>query len=308
MTKTKIAFAGFMGAILMSVGAANAVTTSVATKGYVDQQVKNVQEVIDGLGDTYVTMQDVADAIDDVDLSAYQTIANISQTLNGLTDEQKATRYPSVAAVAAAIESLDLGLTTEQITQLKELVQSDGVVAQIDSLKTRVDTLTGEGEGSIAKSIADAITEHNTAADGKYQAQSTAAYSLGNATGGWTPLTADEQAVLTSGITAEKVAAYDELAGDEGTIADMQATIDSLDTDINDAENGLKKIVTEIAADVADNADDIAKNAEDIAANTAEIANKITMPAECTAENSTCVLMSSNGTITWTPVTSPVED
>ena len=308
MTKTKIAFAGFMGAILMSVGAANAATTSVATKGYVDQQVKNVQAIVDEVQENYVTLDDVTKAIENVDLSAYQTVANISQTLNGLTDEQKALRYPSVAAVAAAIENLDLGLTTEQITQLKELVQSDGVVAQIDSLKTQVDTLTGDGEGSIAKSIADAITEHTAEADDTYQAKSTAAYSMGNATGGWTALTAAEQAALTSGITAEKVASYDALAGDEGTIAGMQATIDGLDTDINDEENGLKTIVAENAAAIEDNADAIKQNKEDIAANTAAIADKITMPAECTSENSTCVLMVSGGTVAWTPVTSPVED
>lgn len=81
MTKTKIAFAGVMGAILMSVGANAATITSVATKGYVDQEVGKVQTTVDNLGDTYVTMQQVADAIGadlangKIDLSDYQLTA-----------------------------------------------------------------------------------------------------------------------------------------------------------------------------------------------------------------------------------------
>ena len=101
--KTKIVFAGVMGAILMSAGA-NAATTTLATKGYVDQQVGGVNTAITNLDSKYVTIQQVTDAIDrNVDLTPYQTIANISQTLNGLSDEQKAQKYPSVAAVADAI-------------------------------------------------------------------------------------------------------------------------------------------------------------------------------------------------------------
>ena len=43
MKKSNIAFSGFMAAILVSVGAANAVTTQIASKQYVDNKVGSVQ-------------------------------------------------------------------------------------------------------------------------------------------------------------------------------------------------------------------------------------------------------------------------
>lgn len=112
----------------------------------------------------FITINDVNTAIADIDLSGYQTIANISQTLTGLSEEQKAQKYPSVAAVSAAIADLDLGLTDQQIADLKALVESDGVVSQINSLKSSVDTLKGDKNttGSVAKSIADALGDLGT--------------------------------------------------------------------------------------------------------------------------------------------------
>lgn len=318
MTKTKIAFAGFMGAILMSVGAASAATTSVATKGYVDQQVKTVQDTLGdsksglvadvaALKENAVTEEDMNSTIDGLNLDQYELSSNkVGVISDDMSDTDKANKYPTAGAVLDQLSKV--GLSDEDKQAIADLTGENGLITRVDNVEGTVDTLTGSGEGSVAKSIADAISEHNTAADEKYQAQSKAAYSLGNAEGGWTALSTDEQAALKSGITAEKVAAYDAVAGDNGTIAEMQTTIDDLDADINDETNGLKAIVGENAAAIEDNADAIAKNAEDIATNAAAIADKITMPDECTAVNSTCVLMSSNGTISWTPVTSPVED
>lgn len=272
--KTKIVFAGVMGAILMSVGA-NAATTSVATKGYVDQLVGNTVTSMDA---KYVTMQQVADAIGadlangKIDLSDYQLTADMVTTaLADVAAGDQDKKYPSVGAVLDAIDTKisALGLSPEQIESLKELLGADGVAASIsalqsdvNTLKTDVATLNGEGEGSVAKSIADAISTHTIAADAKYQAQSTADLQIGTTGGKFRDMTVAEKAALASGVTAEKVTAYDALTGDTGTVAELQKAI----------------------------------------------ANKITMPADCASGNKVCVLMVSDGTVSWTPVTSPVED
>lgn len=312
--KTKIVFAGVMGAILMSVGA-NAATTSVATKGYVDQLVGNTVTSMDA---KYVTIQQVTEAIENnVDLTPYQLTANIVQTLNNIPDNQKSTKYPSVAAVAEAIENLDLGLTPEQIAQLQELIKSDGVVSQINTLKndvttlkTSVETLTGADtvEGSVAKSIADAISTHASEADGKYQAKSTADFSIGTTGGVFRVMTDDEKAALSSGITADKVAGYDATKTTVDDLTKEGGTIKNLETVVGNETSGLVADVKANSDAIAENAAAIAENAADIATNTAAIANKITMPAACASGNQTCVLMSSNGNVAWTPVTSPVED
>lgn len=180
--------------------AVNQAVTQVENKGYVTEQgattvventLKNTETITQILTDTenglgkelaskadkseiptktseltndsnFITINDVNNAIADIDLSEYQTIANISQTLTGLTDEQKAQKYPSVAAVSAAIADLDLGLTPDQVKDLQDLLQSDGVISQLADLKGDIDTLKGSGEGSVAKSIADALGDLGT--------------------------------------------------------------------------------------------------------------------------------------------------
>ena len=320
--KTKIVFAGVMGAILMSVGA-NAATT-LATKGYVDQLVGNTVTSMDA---KYVTMKQVADAIGagladgKIDLSAYQLTDNIvTEALANVVGDDKNTKYPSVGAVLDAIDAKisALNLSPEQIESLKGLLGSEGVVASINklendvnTLKTDVATLNGEGEGSVAKSIADAISTHTIAADAKYQAQSTADLQIGTTGGKFRDMTVAEKAALASGVTAEKVTAYDALTGDTGTVAELQKAIDGLN-----GEDGtittINTTVTELQTVVGDEnsglVKDVAANKTAIAANTAAIANKITMPAACASGNQTCVLMVANGIVSWTPVTSPVED
>lgn len=345
MTKTKIAFAGVMGAILMSVGANAATITSVATKGYVDQEVGKVQTTVDNLGDTYVTMQQVADAIGadlangKIDLSAYQLTADMVTTaLADVAAEDQDTKYPSVGAVLDAIDTKisALGLSPEQIESLKELLGADGVAASISALQSDVTALkTQVGTGTVADQIADAISTHTTAADGKYQAQSTADLQIGTTGGKFRDMTVAEKAALASGITEAKVAGYDEakttvdgLTGTDGTITKLQTAIDGLngkdgqpgkietiettvsqiETIVGDETNGLVADVKANSDAIAENAAAIADNAADIATNTAAIANKITMPAACASGNQTCVLMVANGTVSWTPVTSPVED
>ncbi len=57
----------------------------------------------------------------------------------------------------------------------------------------------------------------------KKQAESTANYQMGNAQGGWTTMTADQQSALNSKITADKVSTYDGYAtSKQDTITDLE--------------------------------------------------------------------------------------
>ena len=311
--KTKIVFAGVMGAILMSVGA-NAATT-LATKGYVDQLVGNTVTSMDA---KYVTMKQVADAIGagladgKIDLSAYQLTDNIvTEALANVVGDDKNTKYPSVGAVLDAIDAKisALNLSPEQIESLKNLLGEDGVAASIsalqsdvNTLKTGVATLNGEGEGSVAKSIADAISTHTIAADAKYQAQSTADLQIGTTGGKFRDMTDAEKAALASGITAGKVSGYDATKDAVDGLTAEGGAIKELQTVVGDENSGLVK-------DVAANKTAIATNTANISTNSTEIAKRILKPtAECTGPESTCVLMIRSNNVVWTPVTSPVED
>ncbi len=313
--KNKIIFAGFMGAILMSVGAANAATTTIATKGYVDSRVNTVQESVDTLETNAITAQEVADAIDtkvtELNLgTTYEALTNKVQAISSsMSAEDQQKKYPSVKAVLDAMPNL----TDEDKQAIADLTGPDGLITRVDSLETSVGTLTGTGDGSVAKSIADAITTHTTAADAKYQARSMADLQIGTTGGVFRDMTTAEKAALASGVTADKVAAYDVLAGDgEGSVAALQTAVDGL----NGADGTVTQLTTIVGATandglqkkVADNTTNIATNADAIAENTAAIADKITMPAACASGNQTCVLMVSNGTVSWTPVTTPVDD
>lgn len=300
--KTKIVFAGVMGAILMSVGA-NAATT-LATKGYVDQQVDAVNTTITNLGDTYATLDSVTNAINnavnDLNLDTYEVLANkvnaISETMS---EEEKTTKYPTVKAVLDAMPTL-----SEQDKQaIANLTGNNGLITRVGKVETAVETLNGADtvEGSVAKQIADAIETHKTEADNTYQAKSTADLQIGTTGGVFRNMTDAEKAALASGITVGKVAGYDTTKDTVDGLMGVDGTITKLENVVGDASKGLVKDVATNKTDIADNASNIAKNAE-------AITKKLDIPAACVSGNETCVLMTSNGTVSWTPVTSPVND
>lgn len=285
--KTKIVFAGVMGAILMSVGA-NAATT-LATKGYVDQQVDAVNTTITNLGDTYATPDSVTNAInnavDGLNLDeTYEILANkVNAISKTMSEEEKTTKYPSVKAVLDAIPTL-----SEQDKQaIANLTGDNGLITRVGKVEAAVDTLKGDGEGSVANQIANAIETHKTQADNTYQAKSTADLQIGTTGGVFRNMTDAEKAALASGITKTKVAGYDATKDAVDGLTGVDGTITKLQTVVGDENSGLVK---------------------DVATNKTEIAKKLDIPAECKSGNQTCVLMTSNGTVSWTPVTSPVND
>ena len=315
--KTKIVFAGVMGAILMSVGA-NAATT-LATKGYVDQRVGGVQTAVDNLQQTQISMQDVANAIGaslengKIDLSGYQLTANMVTTaLAEVAKADQGKKYPSVGAVLSAIDTKisALGLTPEQIESLKNLLGEGGVAASIRTLQGDVAGLkTQVGTGTVANQIADAIATHKTQADNTYQAKSTADLQIGTTGGVFRNMTDAEKAALASGITVGKVAGYDATKDTVDGLMGEGGAIKELQTVVGDASKGLVKDVAANKTAIETNTSAIATNAAAIATNKTDIAKRILTPtAECTGPESTCVLMIRSNNVVWTPVTEPVND
>lgn len=95
------------------------------------------------------------------------------------------------------------------ITNLTTTVS--GHTTSIEQLQTTVDGLAGDGAGSVADQIADALGEipegSTVAAElDKKQNKSTADYTMGTAAGGWKALTDAEKGALQSGITSGDVA------------------------------------------------------------------------------------------------------
>ena len=85
MKKSNIAFSGFMAAILVSVGAANAATTRIASQQYVDNKVGSVQESVTEVQNQYTTINEtvtqLGDTINNEESGLTQQIENITQQI-----------------------------------------------------------------------------------------------------------------------------------------------------------------------------------------------------------------------------------
>ncbi len=127
---------------------------------------------------------------------------------------------------------------TTNITNLTTTVGADansGLQKAVADLQTSVEGLAGEGTGSVADQIADALTDYTTTADmntelGKKQDKSTVDYALGTAAGGWEPLTDAEKAALQSGVDTADVA---QITTNKEAIAAMDTAYKAADTTIN---------------------------------------------------------------------------
>ena len=136
MKRRNIAFSGFMAAILLGAGAANAATTQIASRQYVDAAVDEIQTDIDAL-DTVVNDPDgglaaqVQGAVDKADAAssaveqlgseldskldsatADATYEKISNRTQELTADTSAAMYPTVGAVRNYVQTEVSGLSS----------------------------------------------------------------------------------------------------------------------------------------------------------------------------------------------------
>lgn len=334
MKVKNIMFSGVMAAILGATGAHAAI--SVASQGYVDSKVGEVATSV-------------------------------------------STLETNVAANEAAIEALDGTLNTAkeelQVAIDDEVLAREQADTALDSRLQELEKFSGEGEGSVAKQIADAVAGEASlreAADTALQTQITA-----NATG-----VSEAKAAAAKALTDANAYTDTEVGKVNAKFADYTTT-DALNTKLNDyattaaltAEEAARKEADQVATqalanvytkeqanaafDAAGSADDaltaakaytdelangqVKTNKESIESiNTtlgtmatsetvtalttrvgtaesdidalqakdaelvADLAKKIEMPAAC--QNTYCVLSVNGETISWMPLTEPVDD
>lgn len=159
--------------VMLGIVAANSADASIASKGYVDAQVKT--SVSNATFESFKT----------------ENTANIADAKKAGTDASAALEtYKTSNDTAVAAKADTATVNAELAKKQDKLVSTDNVVINADNtitLKgiatdtgladlqktvgehtTTLGTLTGDGDGSIAKSIADAISGEVTRADAAY--------------------------------------------------------------------------------------------------------------------------------------------
>lgn len=158
MKKSNIAFSGFMAAILVSVGAANAVTTRIASQQYVDNKVGSVQESVTEVQNQYTTINEtvtqLGDTINNEESGLTQQIENITQQIGdssaGLVkdvNDAKTTAESAKQTAESAQSAADaLGVTVGNA--------ESGLVKDVTDLKDQVGTLDSELDSKLDSATA----------------------------------------------------------------------------------------------------------------------------------------------------------
>ena len=129
MKKSNIAFSGFMAAILISAGAANAATTQIASKTYVDNKETSILQTV---GDTYETKANVQ--------IIQQNVNKLGDTINNEESGLKAQIEDAAAAAQTA-------------QQTAESAQQTATGAQ--SAATALGVTVGNAESGLVKDVND---------------------------------------------------------------------------------------------------------------------------------------------------------
>ncbi|MBR6685398.1 MAG: hypothetical protein IKL37_04000 [Alphaproteobacteria bacterium] len=188
MKVKNIMFSGFAAAILMGVGAANAAVianpVTLADQGYVDTKVsqaeaaakKHFDDKYDSESKLSVLLNAKEDAANkvssdsNVDLSD-MTPEEVNQFMAERSNEN--TKYPTVAAAqqiaqvvlkSVSTTAADVSAMKTKVTTLENVVGADansGLQKAVADNTSAIETLNGDvnTEGSVAKSIADALDE-----------------------------------------------------------------------------------------------------------------------------------------------------
>ena len=158
MKKSNIAFSGFMAAILVSVGAANAATTRIASQQYVDNKVGSIQESVTQVQNQYTTINEtvtqLGDTINNEESGLTQQIENITQQIGdssaGLVkdvNDAKTTAESAKQAAESAQSAADaLGVTVGNA--------ESGLVKDVTDLKGQVGTLDSEMDSKLDSATA----------------------------------------------------------------------------------------------------------------------------------------------------------
>ena len=361
MKVKNIMFSGFMAAIMMSAtaGVANA-AVSVASRGYVDQQVGTKVSTSDF--NTFKTDNTAAikKAADDAQAAAEATAAGALDAYKTEANNTYAAKTyvgtftsDTAQTIVDYINEKTTGIATDAaLSELQGKVSAnEGAIADLETADTalggRLDVLEGEGEGSVAKSITDAIaglsldTTYekagvaaglvNTLKTTEVAANASAIEALqgadtaidgrldvieGEGEGSVKKALADAKAYadgLADNYDAEGTAAALVKVLEEGKVAENTSAINTLKSDVETNYAKTAAVTAAIATAKGEAITDaegkiaVAKKAVEDSLNALATAE---VPEECTADGTTiCVLtLGKNGTYNWVALTEPVND
>ena len=176
MKKSNIAFSGFMAAILVSVGAANAVTTQIASKQYVDNKVGSVQESVTEVQKQYTTINEtvtqLGDTINNEESGLTQQIKNITQQIGdssaGLVKDVNDAKTTAESAkqtaesAKSATEALGATVGNAESGLVKDVTDLKGQVGTLESeMDSKLDSATAKTTYEVLTNKAAEINEGN---------------------------------------------------------------------------------------------------------------------------------------------------
>ena len=175
MKKTNIAFSGFMAAILIGAGAANAATVKIASQQYVDTKVGDVSTTVSSLSGQVETLGTELDSKLNTTTadSTYEKVANKKGTIES-TSPTASTDYPTVKAVVdyTAQELADVQFDPADISDgalSGSKITNDTISAdKLDTALNHIVTTDASGNITSAATIGqDKVTGLTTALAGK---------------------------------------------------------------------------------------------------------------------------------------------
>lgn len=159
--------------VMLGIVAANSADASIASKGYVDAQVGTKVSTSDFTAFQTTNTSAIADA-----KKAGTEAAAALDTYKTSNDAAVAKKADSETVTAELAKKQDKLVSTDNVVinadntiTLKGIATDTGLAdlqKTVGEHTTTLSTLTGDGDGSIAKSIADAISGEVTRADGAY--------------------------------------------------------------------------------------------------------------------------------------------
>ena len=168
MKKSNIAFSGFMAAILVSVGAANAATTQIASKQYVDNRETSILQTVSS---TYETKENVTNLTEQV-TQLGDTINNEDTGLAAKVDDAAAaaaeakqtadTAQSTASGAQSAVEALGATVGNAEAGLVKDVNDLETTVGQLDTeLDSKLDSATAATTYEVLSNKAAAINEGN---------------------------------------------------------------------------------------------------------------------------------------------------
>ena len=153
MKKSNIAFSGFMAAILVSVGAANAATTRIASQQYVDNKVGSIQESVTQVQNQYTTINEtvtqLGDTINNEESGLTQQITNITQQIGDSTDGLVKDINDAKTAAETAQQTAEGAQSAADALGVTVGNAESGLVKDVNDLKTTVSGLDSEMDSKL---------------------------------------------------------------------------------------------------------------------------------------------------------------